>query len=80
MGDTAAGHAARTDGRHYVTQTSTIHYIRNVGIGHTIRADATIQHRGRATCLVDVKFTDEADRLLASGVYTFFCIDRQNHT
>lgn len=78
MGDTAAGHAARTDGRHYVTQTATIHFIRNVGVGHTIHADASIRHRGHATCLVDVRFTDETDRLLASGDYTFFCIDEQN--
>ena len=74
MGDTAAGHAARTDGRGYVTQTATIHFIRNVGLGHTIRADAAIRHRGHATCLVDVEFTDETGRLLASGDYTFFCI------
>lgn len=74
MGDTAAGHAARTDGRRYVTQTSTIHFISNVGLGHTIRAEARIQHRGQATCLVDVRFTNEEERLLASGTYTFFCI------
>lgn len=75
MGDTAAGHAARTDGRRYVTQTANIHFIRNVGLGHTIHAEARIQHRGRATCLVDVKFTDEEEHLLASETYTFFCIE-----
>lgn len=79
LGDTAAGNAAHSDGRLYVTQYSSVHYIHNVTVGHTVRAEAVIRHRGRATCLSEVTFTDETGCLLATGQYTFFCINQEEH-
>lgn len=74
MADNAAGAAAHTDGRFYVTQTSSLHFLRNQSEG-TVRAAAQVRHRGKSTCLVDVDITGEGGKLLATGEFTFFCVD-----
>ena len=74
MADNATGYAAHSDGRSYVTQTSSMHFLRNQTHG-VVRADARVRHRGRATCLVDVDILGEDGRLLATGEFTYFCVD-----
>ena len=66
--------AAHTDGRNYVTQTSSLHFLRNQPEGE-IQADARVRHRGRSTCLVAVDILGEDETLLATGEFTFFCVD-----
>ena len=74
MADNATGAAAHTDGRNYVTQTSALHFLRNQPEGE-IQADARVRHRGRSTCLVTVDILGEDETLLATGEFTFFCVD-----
>lgn len=74
MADNATGFAAHTDGRSYVTQTSSLHFLRNQPEGE-IQADARVRHRGRSTCLVAVDILGEDETLLATGEFTFFCVD-----
>ena len=74
MADNATGYAAHTDGRFYVTQTSSMHFLRNQTHG-VVRADARVRHRGKSTCLVDVDILGEDGRLLATGEFTYFCVD-----
>ena len=74
MADCASGIVAHTDGRRYVTQTSTMHYLSNRKEG-TIRAVGTVIHRGRTTCIVETDVVDEAGKLLAMGEFSFFCLD-----
>lgn len=74
MADNATGYAAHTDGRNYVTQTSSMHFLRNQSEG-TVRASARVRHRGRTTCLVTVDITGENGKLLATGEFTYFCVD-----
>lgn len=74
MADNATGYAAHTDGRNYVTQTSSMHFLRNQTHG-VVRADARVRHRGRTTCLVDVDIIGDDGKLLATGDFTFFCVD-----
>ena len=76
MADCATGIAAHTDGRRYVTQTSTMHYLRNRKEG-VIRAVGQVIHRGRTTCIVKAEITDEEGKLLAMGEFSFFCVDRE---
>ena len=73
MADDAAGAAAHSDGRYYVTQSGTLHFLRNQSRG-VIRAEASVRHRGRTTCLVDVDITGEEGALLATGEFTYFCV------
>lgn len=40
-----------------------------------MRADAKVRHRGRTTCLVNVDILGEGGKLLATGEFTYFCID-----
>ena len=74
MADNATGFAAHTDGRSYVTQTSALHFLRNQSEGE-IQADARVRHRGHSTCLVAVDILGEDEKLLATGEFTFFCVD-----
>ena len=74
MADNATGFAAHTDGRSYVTQTSALHFLRNQSEGE-IRADAQVRHRGHSTCLVAVDILGENNKLIATGEFTFFCVD-----
>lgn len=74
MADNATGYAAHSDGRFYVTQTSAMHFLRNQTHG-IVRADARVRHRGNATCLVDVDILGDDGKLLATGEFTYFCID-----
>ena len=75
MADNAAGFAAHTDGRFYVTQTSTLHFLRSQSEG-TVRAHAKVRHRGKSTCLISVDILGEEDKLIATGEYTFFCVNK----
>ena len=74
MADDAAGTAAHGDGRHYVTQHGDLHFLDNRAHG-TIRAAGQVRHRGRST--VDVEITDESGALLATGTFSYFCVDRK---
>ena len=76
LADDAAGGAAHSDGRHYVTQHGALHFLDNRAHG-TIRAAGRVRHRGRSTVLVDVEITDESGSLLATGAFSYFCVDRK---
>ena len=73
--DDAAGSAAHTDGRAYVTQNSAVNFLGNQTAG-TLRGAAVVRHRGRSTCLVEVTVTGEGGRTVASGFVTYFCVDQ----
>ena len=73
--DIATGAAALSDGRHYVTQPSALHFLRNPATG-PVRASAWVRHRGKSTVLTAVDITGEGGRLLATGEFTFFCVDK----
>ena len=75
LADNATGAAAHTDGRFYVTQTSVLHFLRNQSEG-VVRAEAHVRHRGKSTCLVAVDITGEGGKLIATGEFTFFCVDK----
>ena len=75
LADNATGTAAHTDGRYYVTQTSALHFLRNQSEG-VIRAVATVRHRGKSTVLTSVDILGEGEKLLATGEFTFFCVDK----
>lgn len=74
LADDAAGVAAHTDGRRYVTQNGSLNFIHNLSQG-TVYAASRVRHRGRVTCLVDVDITDGAGLLLATGEFSYFCLD-----
>lgn len=76
LADDAAGTAAYSDGRHYVTQSGDLHFLNNRGQG-TLWATGRVRHRGRSTVLVDVDVTDEAGALLATGTFSYFCVDQK---
>ena len=40
-----------------------------------VHGDARVRHRGHSTCLVAVDILGEDEKLLATGEFTFFCVD-----
>ena len=75
LADQATGTAAHTDGRTYVTQTSAMHFLRNQSEG-VVYATGMVRHRGRSTVLTAVDITSEDGKLIATGEFTFFCVDK----
>ena len=73
MADCAAGMAARGDGRKYVTQNISIHFIANIKEGG-LTADAQVIHRGRTVTLVRVEIKAETGKLLAEASVSMFCV------
>jgi len=74
LADDAAGAAAHTDGRYYVTQHGDLHFLDNRARG-IIRAEGRVRRRGRSTVLVDVDITDQEGGLLAAGTFSYFRVD-----
>ena len=74
LADDAAGAAAHSDGRHYVTQHGNLHFLDNRARG-TVRAEGRVRRRGRSTVLVAVDITDETGTLLATGEFSYFHVD-----
>ena len=75
MADNGAGIAANTDGRHYVTHTSSFTLVSNQ-MGGTVYAEARVRHRGKTTCLVAVDITGEDGKLLATGEFVYYHVDK----
>ena len=78
MADSAAGAAARADGRAYVTLSSSFSFLRSALLGDTVRARGAVRRRGQTTCYVDVDLTNQKGELLASGSFIFFHVPELN--
>ena len=75
LADTTAGVAAFTDGRHYVTQSGDFHFMANISSG-TVFAEGYVIHRGRTICTVEVKVYAEESKLLGSGTFDMFVVNK----
>ena len=75
IADDAAGVAAHTDGRSYVTQSSDLHFLSNMAYG-TLTGTAKVRRRGQSTCLVAVDITGDDGKLLCTGTFVYFCVDQ----
>ena len=73
MADNAAGCAATTDGRKYVTESGSINFLRNQAEGR-IFADARVRHRGRTITLVETDILGDSGTLLATASFSYFCL------
>lgn len=71
LADTAAGLAALTDGRRYVTQSCSFNFIRPMNQGKII-ADGYVIHRGRTMAVTRAVLTDENGTLIAEGTFNMF--------
>ena len=76
MADSAGGALAIRSGQGFVTQRSTLHFIRPVFSGK-VRAVAHALHRGKTTLVAEIKMYDEQDKLLASSTMTYFFLGQK---
>lgn len=75
MADCATGVAVHTDGRHYVTLNSNLNFMRMAKDG-TVTADARVVKRGQSVSVADVVITC-CGQEVATGTFTYFCLDAQ---
>ncbi len=75
LADDTAGLAAHGDGRFYVTQSGTLHFVRNSPDNQTLYAKAKVLHRGKTVSLVNVCITTSDEQLIAEGDFVFHCIE-----
>ena len=73
LADVCAGIVCRTDGRRYVTQHASVEYIRAVK-GGVLTAKGTVLHRGRTSCIVEIRISSEEGKLAFAGTFQFACI------
>lgn len=78
MADSAAGFAASSDGRTYVTLSSNFTFLRSGMPGDVIHAEGKVRRRGRTTCYADADLTNQKGELLASGNFIFFHVPNEN--
>lgn len=74
IADDAAGYAAHAGGGTYVTQSSAMYFVGNQAAG-TLTGTAEVRHRGRRTCVVDIRVTGENEKLIATGTFVYFRVD-----
>lgn len=74
LADTAAGAAAISYNEAYVTMDSYINFM-NPGVGIELIASGKTEYKGPKTCVVEVAVKNEADKLIAKGIFTMYKID-----
>lgn len=76
MADCATGMAVHSDGRHYVTLNSTLNFMRMAKEG-TVTADARVIKRGHTVTVSEVIIRCNGQDL-ATGTFTYYCLDTQS--
>ncbi len=77
MGDCAAGLLARATGSTFVTLDSNFRYLRDGREAKALVAHASLIKRGRTVTIVRSQvLTEEDQKVLAEGEFTFFCVDK----
>lgn len=71
LADCAAGSAARSDGKRYVTLSNSFEFY-GTSNHDFISAIATVRHRGRTICTISVDVKDGEETLLAGGTFTMY--------
>ena len=76
LADSACGTAIHSDGRAYVTQRGELSYLSNRRMGDTVWGEARVIPRGRSTSLIHVDIRDAGGVVLATGDFSYFCVDQ----
>lgn len=77
MGDVAAGLLARSTGHTFVTLDSTFRYLRDGREAKALIGESSIVKRGKTVTVVRTLVkTEDTDKVLAEGEFTFFCVDK----
>lgn len=73
MADMSAGVLAHVNGGRHVTLSGSLNFLKGAADG-IAKAVAEFDHSGRKTSVVSLKIYDDKGTLLASGIYTYYCI------
>ena len=75
LADCASGAAARSDGGKYSTVSSSIEYLRP-GQNGPISCTATRVKHGKTVSVFRAEITGPDGKLLATGMFTMYCVER----
>ncbi len=76
LADTVTGCAARSRGQRCTTIEGKVNYIRAAsGRDHKLIGKADVIHFGRKTIVLTVDITNEAGKLIAKGLFTYYVLD-----
>ena len=75
LADAAGSSLSRMDGRRYVTLRGELDFISSVSSGKVI-AKAKLCHRSSVLCHIAIDIVSEEQKLLATGIFTFYCIEK----
>ena len=73
LADTVAGNCACSKGGDCVTANSTMEFLRPAG-GHRIFCRAVPKKLGKTLAVIQVELTDDEEKLVATGTFTFFML------
>ena len=73
----ACGSAAASYGYLAVTVSSQYNFLRSAVPGDTLTAQAREVKRGKTICVFDVRITDQQEKLLGTGSFTFYLLDQK---
>ena len=72
MADVATGCAAASFGYMAVTVNAAYNYYRTAKLGDRLTGVATEVKHGRTICVFEARITDQNDKLVGSGTFTYF--------
>ncbi len=75
LADTAAGVAGKSHGRHVVTQSASVSYMRPA-VGEKLRAVARQRHHGSRTAVYEVEVLTDTDAVAAVMTFNLFLLDK----
>lgn len=77
MADISAGAACASRGYYASTINSTYNYLRASQIGDKLTSVAKERKAGKKICVYDVEITDQNDKLVGTGTFTYMVSDRK---
>lgn len=77
MADTASGAASASHGYFAVTVNANYNYLRGGKVGDQLTAEATEVKAGKTLCVYDVTVKAQDGKLLGTGTFTYYLLDRK---
>lgn len=77
LADVTSGAASSSLGFASATVSADYHYLRSCHAGDTLTAEAREVKSGKTLCVYEVQISDQHGRLVGTGTYTYFILDKQ---
>lgn len=76
LADVTTGAAMASHGYFAVTVSANYNYLRSAALGDIVTAEAREVKGGKSLCVFDVTLTDQTGKLLGTGTFTYYRLDK----